>query len=169
MWVIVNDGSTDRTKDIIMQYMSDYQWIQLLNMPNNSERNFAAKANCFNAGYEKVKRLDFNIIGNLDADISFSSDYFEFLINNFSIYPDLGVAGTPKTEVSNDSFTDHFFNPTDVFGACQLFRRKCFEEIGGYTPIKWGGIDWVALRTARMAGWKTRSFLNKHFYQKIIV
>src|SRR5439155_872423 len=59
---------------------------------------------------------------------------------------------------------DSFYNVRDVFGACQLFRRQCFHEVGGYTPIKWGGIDWVAVRTARLKGWQTRSFSEKFFY-----
>ena len=51
-----------------------------------------------------------------------------------------------------------------VNGQCQLFRRECFEEIGGYVPIKGGGIDWVAVTTARMKGWKTRSFDERVFH-----
>ena len=59
---------------------------------------------------------------------------------------------------------DSFYNESDVFGACQLFRRQCFEEVGGYTPIKWGGIDWLAVRAARLKGWQTKSFSEKAFY-----
>ena len=43
-----------------------------------------------------------------------------------------------------------------------MFRRKCFEDIGGYIPIDSGGIDWTAVTTARMKGWKTRTFTEKH-------
>ena len=53
-----------------------------MRMPEHPDRQFAAKVNCFNAGYEKVKELDYDIIGNLDADISFDQDYFEFLMAN---------------------------------------------------------------------------------------
>ena len=67
-------------------------------------------------------------------------------------------------EAKYDALKDSFYNENDVFGACQLFRRACFEEIGGYTPIKWGGIDWIAVRTARLKGWQTRSFWEKLFY-----
>ena len=67
-------------------------------------------------------------------------------------------------EAKYDAMKDSFYNENDVFGACQLFRRECFEEVGGYTPIKWGGIDWVAVRTARLKGWQTRSFSEKFFY-----
>ena len=54
-----------------------------------------------------------------------------------------------------------FTNIEHVSGACQLFRRACFEEIGGYFPIKGGGIDWTAVTTARMIGWQTRTFTDK--------
>jgi hypothetical protein len=104
------------------------------------------------------------VIGNLDADISFERDYFEFLVGKFCEFPRLGVAGTPMREAKYHALKDSFYNECDVFGACQLFRRACFEEVGGYIPIKWGGIDWVAVRTARLKGWQTRAFNEKFFY-----
>ncbi len=63
-----------------------------------------------------------------------------------------------------DAQKDSFFNGADVFGACQLFRRACFEDVGGYTPIKFGGIDWVAVHMARLKGWQTRCFTEKIFH-----
>ena len=72
----------------------------------------------------------------------------------------LGVAGTPFVEETT-SYDFRFTNVEHVSGACQLFRRKCFEEIGGYVQVKSGGIDWIAVTTARMKGWKTRTFLDK--------
>src|SRR4030043_2413748 len=64
-WVIVSDGSTDQTDDIVKKYLQDNQWMELLRMPNHGDRHFAAKVNCFNSGYAKVKDLEFDIIGNL--------------------------------------------------------------------------------------------------------
>lgn len=159
-WVIVSDGSTDRTDEIVKQYAQQNSWIELVRMPEHPDRQFAAKVNCFNAGYEKVKKLDYDIIGNLDADISFDRDYFEFLLSKLAKDPKLGVAGTPFVEDGNH-YDYRFTNIEHVSGACQLFRRECFEEIGGYVPIKGGGIDWVAVTTARMKGWKTRTFTEK--------
>jgi glycosyltransferase involved in cell wall biosynthesis len=163
-WVIVSDGSTDRTDDIVKKYLSSHRWFELVRMPEHKDRDWANKAHCFNAGYQKVKDLEYDIIANLDADISSEDNLFEFLLEKFIRFPDLGVAGVPMIEADYDPVKDGIFNETDVFGACQLFRRECFEEIGGYTPIKWGGIDWVALRTARMNGWKTQSFMEMSFF-----
>ncbi|HXY55767.1 MAG TPA: glycosyltransferase [Nitrospirota bacterium] len=159
-WVIVSDGSTDRTDEIINKYISRYQWIELVRMPEHRDRQFAAKVLCFNAGYERIKDLPFDIIGSLDADISFESDYFEFLLSKFNLFPMLGVAGTPFVEGSSQ-YDYRFTNIEHVSGACQLFRRECFEDIGGYVPIKGGGIDWTAVTTARMKGWMTRTFTEK--------
>lgn len=93
-WVIVSDGSTDGTDDIVNKYVADYSWIELIRMPEHRDRSFAAKATCFNAGFERVKHLEYGVIGNLDADISFEkdTDYFEFLLEKFAVNPQLGVA-----------------------------------------------------------------------------
>jgi len=159
-WVIVSDGSTDRTDEIVKAYLPGNSWIEFIRMPEHKDRHFAAKVHCFNAGYEKVKELDFDIIGNLDADISFDNGYVEFLMDKFAEDSMLGVAGTPFVE-DGKHYDYRFTNIEHVSGACQLFRRECFEETGGYAPIKGGGIDWVAVTTARMKGWKTRTFTDK--------
>jgi glycosyltransferase involved in cell wall biosynthesis len=159
-WVIVSDGSTDRTDDIVKKYLEENSWIDFMRMPEHRERQFAAKVVCFNAGYAVVKDLDFEIVGNLDADISFDADYFEFLLSKFQKDSRLGVAGTPFVD-DGKHYDYRFTNIEHVSGACQLFRRECFEEIGGYTPIRGGGIDWVAVTTARMKGWRTRTFVER--------
>ena len=163
-WVIVSDGSTDRTDAIVNGYLPAHPWMELIRMPERKERHFAAKVHAFNAGYERVKRIGCDIIGNLDADLSFEADYIEFLLDKFSRDPVLGVAGTPFVEDASQPYDYRFTNVEHVSGACQLFRRECFEAIGGYKPIKAGGIDWVAVTTARMKGWKTRTFTEKTIF-----
>ena len=118
----------------------------------------------FNAGQERVKDLEYEVIGNLDADISFDADHFEFLLKEFEKDAHLGVAGTIFKEEGYSSETDSFEGQNHVSGQCQLFRRRCWQEIGGYYPNKAGGIDWMAVTTARMMGWKTRSFREKSFF-----
>jgi len=162
-WVVVSDGSTDRTDDIVKNYVAANPWIEFIRMPEHRDRHFAAKVQAFNAGYDKVKDLDYDIIGNLDADISFDQGYFEVLLSKFENDAGLGVAGTPFVE-DGKHYDYRFTNIEHVSGACQLFRRQCFEEIGGYIPIKGGGIDWTAVTTARMKGWKTRTFTERVCY-----
>jgi glycosyltransferase involved in cell wall biosynthesis len=163
-WVIVNDGSTDATARIVSSYVAKYAWIELINLPSQRDRSFAAKVFAVNAGLERVRNLDYQVIGNLDSDVSFDPDYFEFLMKKFQGDPILGVAGTIFQEEGYSSGRDSFEGQNHVAGGCQLFRRRCFEEIGGYVPNRAGGVDWIAVTTARMKGWKTRSFREKSFF-----
>lgn len=165
-WVIVSDGSTDGTDEIVRSAMQQHRWITLLRRERTAERHFAGKAYAFNAGYDSLRTMHFDLIGNLDADITLPADYYEFLIHKFEEMPELGVAGTPFVEDVSDldghSYAHRFADLNHVSGAAQFFRRRCFDEIGGYTPIKQGGIDWVAVTTARMNGWTTRTFVEKN-------
>jgi glycosyltransferase involved in cell wall biosynthesis len=164
-WIIVDDGSTDRTAEIVESYTKRHPWIQLLRRPRRIDRNFAGKVQAVNAGLEQVRSLEFEIIGNLDADISFEPDYMEFLLQRLSEDGELGVAGTPFTQDGGyDSARDSFEGDNYVAGPCQLFRYRCFQEIGGYVPNPAGGVDWIAVMTARMKGWKVRAFPEKRFH-----
>lgn len=158
-WVIVSDGSTDGTDEIVSRYASQYPWIQLLRIPERKERHFAGKVHAFNAGYAVVKDLQADIVGSLDADISFDEDFFSFLLSKLAQNPELGLVGAPFKDTSMYDY--RFVSIEHVSGACQLFRRACFEDIGGYVPVKSGGIDHIAVLTARMKGWKTRTFTEK--------
>ena len=162
-WIIVSDGSTDRTDEIVRGYKSRFAWIELLRMPEHRDRQFASKVNSFNAGYALLEGCSYDVIGNVDADVTFPPDYFEFIMSKFALIPSLGVAGTPFQEQGYRSGEGAFANLDHVSGACQLFRRECFEQIGGYIPIKGGGIDWAAVTSARMRGWVTRTFKEKTF------
>lgn len=167
-WVIVSDGSTDRTDEIVKTAAAEFAWIRLLRLERSQERHFAGKAHAVNAGYEHLRSSPFDLIGNLDADITLPPDYYEFLIRKFLEIEDLGVAGTPFVEDADrpevHSYAHGFSDLTHVSGACQFFRRRCFEDIGGYSPVREGGIDWVAVTTARMRGWKTRTFLDRRSF-----
>lgn len=164
-WVIVNDGSTDSTGAIAERYAAKYDRIEVVNRPVRKERNFAAKVHAFNAGRERLQGVPYEIIGNLDSDVLLDEDHFEFLLNKFKEDRRLGVAGTIfREEGGYNSGTDSFEGQNHVSGQCQVFRRECFEEIGGYFANKAGGIDWIAVTTARMMGWKTRSFREKSFF-----
>lgn len=160
-WVIVSDGSTDGTDGIVNKYAAEHPWIELVRMPERRERNFAGKVHAFNAGRARMKNLEYEMIGSLDGDISFDEEYFSFLLRMLAEDPELGLVGTPFKGSSSPTYDYRFVSIEHVSGACQLFRRECFEEIGGYVPVKGGGVDHIAVIAARMKGWKTRTFTEK--------
>jgi len=160
-WVIVSDGSTDGTDEIVKKYAANHDWIELLRMPERCERHFAGKVYAFNAGYARLKELRYEVIGLVDADISFDEGYFYFLLGKLVADRKLGLVGTPFQESSRPAYDYRFVSIEHVSGCCQLFRRECFEDIGGYVPVRDGGIDHIAVLTARMKGWKTRTFTDK--------
>ena len=164
-WIIIDDGSTDRTAEIVEGYAKRHPWIQLLRRPRRVDRNFAGKVQAITAGLDQARSLEFEIMGNLDADISFEPDYMEFLLQRLSEDGELGVAGTPFTQDGGyDSARDSFEGDNYVAGPCQLFRYRCFQGIGGYVPNPAGGVDWIAVMTARMKGWKVKAFPEKRFH-----
>jgi len=157
-WVIVSDGSTDRTDDIVRSYSDQYKFIQLYRMPKTHKRSFAAQVDAINAGYEQLRHLKFDYVGNLDADITFDPDYFERLFIEFQKDPRLGLAGGTIHEEKDGIFRERRLNRAhSVMHGVQMFRRECFDELGGYTPLPHGSPDWHAEVSLRMLGWKVRS------------
>ena len=130
-WVIVSDGSTDGMDEIVNEFTDRHDWIELVQMPPRRDRHFGGKVLAFNVGRDRVRYLDFDVIGNLDGDSSFEPDYIEYLLDKFAQNPGLGVAGTNYVEDAWDTALKHdynFSNIEDVTGQCQLFRRECFEQ-----------------------------------------
>lgn len=159
-WVIVSDGSTDGTDEIVSRYAAEYPWIELVRVPERSDRHFAGKVFAINTALARVRDLDYAMIASMDGDISFEEDYFAYLLSRFPENPRLGLAGTPYRQ-EKLTYDFRYSSAEDVSGACQLFRRECFESIGGYLPVKSGGIDLIAALSARAKGWQTRTFMGK--------
>jgi poly-beta-1,6-N-acetyl-D-glucosamine synthase len=161
-WIVVNDGSTDSTAEILAKYKSDYGFIELVNVERLGDRHFGNKVNAFNLGLEKARHIEYEFIGNLDADISLDPDYFEKLLSEFRKDHVLGLAGGMVSSLTNGEFVRQDVSLDSVAGAVQLFRRMCFEQIGGYVPLPLGGIDAAAEIMARMKGWGVQTFPNLH-------
>jgi len=163
-WVIVNDGSVDQTGPIVERWTKRHNFIQLVNLRRDEGRNFARKALAFDAGYKVIQKLSFDYIGNLDADMSFEPDYFQNILKEFETDRQLGISGGIVYTKFTDKFVSYDTTADSVGGKVQLFRRECFESVGGYLPLEHGGIDTAAEIIARMNGWKVRkSFENKTF------
>lgn len=156
-WIIVNDGSTDSTAELVAKYKARHSFIQLINVTRSGDRNFSNKVHAFNQGLAFAKHFSYDFIGNLDADISFAPDYFQQLLTEFQQDSTLGLAGGMVASYIDGEFVGQDVSLDSVAGAVQLFRRSCFEQVGGYVALPLGGIDAAAEIMARMKGWTVRT------------
>ena len=157
-WVIVNDASTDGTRELIERLAREHSFIEVVNLERAAGRHFGNKVRAFNAGLERVKDLNLEFIGNLDADMSFEPNYFQSLLQQFESNPKLGIGGGMVHTTIDGKFVSQEVALDSVAGAVQLFRWKCFEQVGGYRAMPLGGIDAAAEVAARMLGWQTRTY-----------
>lgn len=156
-WVIVNDGSTDRTAEIVAGYAARYPFIELVDVTRGGDRNFGNKVRAFDRGLARCGDCARDFVGNIDADISFEPDYFEKILATFATNPQLGIAGGSVASKNGDRYISQDVAEDSVAGAVQLFRRACFEQIGGYRALPGGGCDAAAEIMARMHGWRVRT------------
>lgn len=163
-WIIINDGSTDSTADIVSRYSAQNAFIELVSVSGDKLRNFGSKAKSVNFGYRRMREISYDFVGNLDADVSFDLNYYENILSKFWANPKLGVAGGVRYDLHDNHFIKVKSARNSVGGPFQLFRRECFEEIGGYLPLKYGGIDATAEIMARMHGWEVQSFPEYRAY-----
>ena len=157
-WIVVNDASTDRTQRIVERYAADFDFIKLLNFDRPAGRHFGNKVHAFNHGLAMAVQLPYDFIGSLDADISLDPDYYERILAGFGKDAQLGLAGGMVSSSIGGEFVSQQVALDSVAGAVQLFRRECFAQVGGYLALPSGGVDSVAEITARMKGWKVRTF-----------
>ena len=157
-WIIVNDGSSDRTREIVEERIRSHDWITLVNM---SDRGFSAVGKgiveSFHAGFKSIKRPDdWEYIAKLDGDLSMDEKYFENLIFRFEENEKLGIAGGTCFCEENGTMHEEKTPTFHPIAAARLYRRRCFEEIGGLSACNaWDTID---LLRARTKGWETRRF-----------
>lgn len=141
-WVIVSDNSTDRTDKIVREYAQQHEFIELVRVTRPAGRNFAAKILALREGYKLLKDVEYAFIGNLDADISLDPSYFQQLLQRMNSTPSLGIAAGFVYEEVDGRFQNRRQNRIySVPHGAQLVRRECFEAIGGYAVLKFGGED----------------------------
>ena len=162
-WVIVNDGSTDETSDIVAKYAAAHPWIELVQLPERRERHFAGKALAVNVGRERARRLAIRGDRQPRCRCFFRARLFRISDEQICRKSQAGSGRNCLSKKENVSYNYEFVGIEHVSGMCQMFRRECFEEIGGYQAVKAGGIDLIAVLSARAKGWETRTFLEKKF------
>jgi biofilm PGA synthesis N-glycosyltransferase PgaC len=163
-WVIVSDNSTDRTDEIIRPYAEEHSFIRLVENTNRKERDMAARIHAIEFGIESLTIDSYSFIGILDGDIRIDPTYYQSILEKFRLNEKLGLAGGALHQKIGNRFVDQKIHEESVAGGVQLFRRECYESIGGLIPLPKGGTDSVAEVMVRMHGWKTQTFGDIPFY-----
>jgi glycosyltransferase involved in cell wall biosynthesis len=158
-WVIVNDGSRDLTGEIIDAYAAKYPWIIARHRPNRGFRQAGGGVIAtFNDGYEQLPTLDWDFLVKLDADLSFSSDYFERCFAEFEADPKLGIGGGGIYHEEKGRLVLERNPRFHVRGATKIYKKACWEALGGLVQAP--GWDTIDELKANMLGWSTRTFAD---------
>lgn len=157
-WILVSDNSTDGTDTIMKRYAHEHGFITYLRKDDGKKAGFGSKARAFMLAHKHLEGEEYSYIGSMDADITVDGDYYRRLIDILERDQGLGIGGGEIMEMRGERFLPRMHNSNSVAGAVQMFRRQCFEDIGGYMPTLYGGIDTIAETSARMSGWEVRTF-----------
>lgn len=155
LWVIVDDGSTDGTAEIADRAALEHGWIRVLRRRDRGRRVLGSGViAAFEDGLRSVD-VDYDFVAKMDADMTFGPRYLERATQMFEDEPRLGALSGKVYRPEEDREVEEFMIDDMVAGQFKLYRRECFEEIGGFVQaVMWDGIDF---HQARRFGWTTRS------------
>lgn len=161
-WVIVDDGSCDRTPEIIEKYARQHDWIQVLRLDNKlSRRPGAAVIQAFEAGFNLVHDTAADFVVKLDCDVELPPAYFASMMARFADNPSLGIASGVYLEKEQGSWFAIEMPPYHAAGACKMMRSDVFRQIGGFVQSRgWDTVDEIR---AQGLGWKTQHFEDLQF------
>lgn len=156
-WILVDDGSQDRTPEILQRYAGSTPWIEVV---AREDRGFRAtgsgEVDAFYDGYSQLRNDDWDFIIKLDADLVFEEDYFERCLKHFAQNPRLGIAGGTIESVGKQGIYRESHPSFHVRGATKIYRRTAWDAIGGIVAAPgWDTLDEV---NANLLEWETRTF-----------
>ncbi|MDC7221515.1 MAG: glycosyltransferase family A protein [Spirochaetales bacterium] len=159
-WVIVDDGSKDRTPEIIANAAAKYSWIRVIPKEDRGERAVGpGVVEAFYYGYNRIQSSDYDYICKMDGDIEFKPDYFKTLLSYFERDSHLGAASGKPYVYEDGKLVEERHSDEMVAGMINFYKRECFENIGGFVrEVHWDGITF---HRARMFGWRTRSLRHE--------
>jgi glycosyltransferase involved in cell wall biosynthesis len=162
-WVIVDDGSHDRTPEIIRTYAGRVDWISAVRIERGRERRLgSAESLAFAAGYELIRKHPHDFVVKLDADLLLPSDYFEQMLSRFRQNRRLGIASGVYLEKKKGKWREIAMPPYHATGAAKMVRSECFTAIGGFpTSPGWDTADEIK---AWSNGWETAHFQDLQLY-----
>lgn len=162
-WILVDDGSRDKTPSIIARYSKLYPWITLITADHKANREPGRGViRAFKTGYETIENADFDFIVKLDCDLKLPPDYFQLLVARFQQDERLGIASGIYLEHGALGWSPVKMPAYHAAGASKMVRVKCFEDIHGFVVARgWDTLDEIR---AQMLGWRTRHFPELEFY-----
>ncbi len=159
IWLIVDDGSDDQTGFIIKEYAQRYPWIRYHARTRVAGQSYySSNVYAIMEGFDILRKESFDCLAILDADISLPRRYYETLLGEFEADPHLGISSGVYVDNVKGKMRNILNDRRSTPKALMVFRRQCYEEIGGFVPMKYGGEDTCACFAARMRGWKAWSF-----------
>lgn len=160
-WIIVNDGSTDRTAEIIDDAAREYPWIRAVHRTDRGFRKWGSGIiEAFYDGFNRLTCQNWDFMSKLDGDLSFNPDYFDRAIKNFVETPNIGIGGGVLYHFERGEKILEQHPIFHVRGGVKIFRRACWDALGGLWVGP--GSDLVDETKANMLGWITRSFTELH-------
>jgi glycosyltransferase involved in cell wall biosynthesis len=141
--VVVNDGSTDKTEEIVNSFVEKYSFIAAVNKSSDAIHLPGSKViQAFQKGLETLDD-NYDIMVKIDADLIFPSNYFETIIQHFQSDERVGmVGGFCYIEKNGDWVLENLTDKDHIRGALKAYRKETFLQIGGLKPaMGWDTVD----------------------------